>query len=222
MSRCFPQGRKRKSANGYACDGKAEQMADFVVQMQGAMQAAHALKVREAPAGCEALRKHALAHDQLSTGYTVLRSEQQVAVGHMLYSLRVLQVTKSQLSCAGLAAAAGSGNKVHYIVLDHVERIAAADVLPLLLRLREMTGTKLGLVLISQVAWGLNVFEHDTLRCPKPHQLCFPGYRMQDLLSVHHLTRLPFCIMVIFIRRTTLWTGVHMPSLCWHAKAPCA
>ena len=81
---------------------------------------------------------------------------------------------------------------MHYIVLDHVERIAAADMLPVLLRLREMTGTTLGLVLISQVAWGLNVFEHDTLRCPKPHQLCFPGYRMQDLLSVHHVT--PACL----------------------------
>ena len=84
MSRCFPQGKKRKSANGYACDGKAEQMADFVVQMQGAVQAAHALKVWEAPAGCVALRKPTLAHDQLSTGYTVVRSEQQVAWGHIM------------------------------------------------------------------------------------------------------------------------------------------
>jgi hypothetical protein len=73
---------------------------------------------------------------------------------------------------------------VQYIVLDHVERIATADVLPVLLRAREMAGAALGLVLVSQVAWGLNVFEYDTLPCPKPHQLCFPAYRMQDLLSV--------------------------------------
>jgi hypothetical protein len=82
---------------------------------------------------------------------------------------------------AGLPAAGGNAQ---YIVLDRVERLAGSDALALLLRLGELTGAKIGMLLISQVAWGLNVYELDTARCRRPHQLCFPGYRMQELLTV--------------------------------------
>ena len=99
---------------------------------------------------------------------------------------------------------------MHYIVLDHVERIATADVLPVLLRLRELTGAALGLVLISQVAWGLNVFEYDTLPCPKPHQLCFPGYRMQDLLKVRPVPLLLVNDIHFHPGAQTRWSALQM------------
>ena len=44
----------------------------------------------------------------------------------------------------------------------------------------------MGLFLISQIPWGSNAFEFDTLRCPRPLQICFPGYPMPQLLQVHH------------------------------------
>ena len=75
---------------------------------------------------------------------------------------------------------------MHYIVLDRVERLAGSDMLAVLLRLGELTGARLGMLLISQVAWGLNLFEADALRARRPHQLCFPGYRMPELLKVPH------------------------------------
>ena len=43
----------------------------------------------------------------------------------------------------------------------------------------------MGLFLISQIPWGSNAFEFDTLRCPRPLQICFPGYQMPELLEVH-------------------------------------
>ncbi|CAL8467061.1 g6597 [Coccomyxa elongata] len=75
-----------------------------------------------------------------------------------------------------------------YIVLDHVERIRESDVLAVLLRLRELTGATIGLILISQVAWGCNAFEFDTQRCRRPHLIHFPGYKIQDLLKILELS----------------------------------
>ena len=43
----------------------------------------------------------------------------------------------------------------------------------------------MGLFLISQIPWGSNAFEFDTLRCPRPLQICFRGYPMPQLLQVH-------------------------------------
>lgn len=51
----------------------------------------------------------------------------------------------------------------------------------------------MGLFLISQIPWGSNAFEFDTLRCPRPLQICFPGYQIPELMQVtghSHLTHL--------------------------------
>lgn len=45
-------------------------------------------------------------------------------------------------------------------------------------------GVDIGLILISQTPWGSNCFDDDTLRCRRPHHLCFPAYKMQELLQV--------------------------------------
>ncbi|EIE26725.1 hypothetical protein COCSUDRAFT_59242 [Coccomyxa subellipsoidea C-169] len=45
-----------------------------------------------------------------------------------------------------------------------------------------------GLILISQVAWGCNAFEFDTQRCRRPHMIHFPGYKIQDLLKILELS----------------------------------
>ena len=51
-------------------------------------------------------------------------------------------------------------------------------------RLTCYAGLDMGLFLISQIPWGSNAYEFDTLRCPRPLQICFPGYRMPELLQV--------------------------------------
>ena len=54
-------------------------------------------------------------------------------------------------------------------------------------------GFDMGLFLISQIPWGSNAFEFDTLRCPRPLQICFPGYQIPELMQVtghSHLTHL--------------------------------
>ncbi|CAK0734650.1 hypothetical protein CVIRNUC_000462 [Coccomyxa viridis] len=109
------KGKKRKAADGYAGEGKAEQLADLLVHLQGMASKKEARR---------------------------------------------------------------------YLILDHVERIRDADVLAVLLRLREYTGLDMGLFLISQIPWGSNAYEFDTLRCPRPLQICFPGYRMPELLQI--------------------------------------
>ena len=52
-------------------------------------------------------------------------------------------------------------------------------------------GLDMGLFLISQIPWGSNAFEFDTLRCPRPLQICFPGYPMPQLLQVHDHSPIP-------------------------------
>ena len=52
-------------------------------------------------------------------------------------------------------------------------------------RLTCHVGLDMGLFLISQIPWGSNAYEFDTLRCPRPLQICFPGYRMPELLQVY-------------------------------------
>ncbi|KAK9916502.1 hypothetical protein WJX75_003462 [Coccomyxa subellipsoidea] len=111
------KGKKRKSADGYCGEGKSEQTAECLVQLQGAAR-----------------------------------------------------------------------GPVKYIVLDHVERLRESDILAVLLRLRELTGANIGLILISQLAWGCNAFEFDTQRCRRPHMIHFPGYKIPDLLKILELS----------------------------------
>ena len=166
-----------------------------------------------------------------------------------LYHDASLGTTGVRRGCAGMASRNAARR---YLILDHVERIRDADVLAVLLRLREYTGRcpgpacpnvspavgsavedvdllpgtcdcsqlwaltrvspginaslgredtggsekslsrltchvglVMGLFLISQIPWGSNAYEFDTLRCPRPLQICFPGYRIPELLQVH-------------------------------------
>ena len=62
--------------------------------------------------------------------------------------------------------------------------LSARSSLQSTFRLTCHVGLDMGLFLISQIPWGSNAYEFDTLRCLRPLQICFPGYRMPELLQV--------------------------------------
>ena len=47
-----------------------------------------------------------------------------------------------------------------------------------------MPGCKLGVFLISRVAWGSSAFDFDTLRAVRPLQIFFPAYDQSALAKV--------------------------------------
>lgn len=95
--------------------------------------------------------------------------------------------------------------------MDHVERIADTDLLSVLLKAKEITGRMLyllthvsvllrvsghdlaganiGLILISNVAWGSCLFDCDTLRVVRPAQLVFPSYE-EDVITKVRLSNI--------------------------------
>ncbi|KAL3154180.1 hypothetical protein ABBQ32_013697 [Trebouxia sp. C0010 RCD-2024] len=83
-----------------------------------------------------------------------------------------------------ISGVAPSHAPTKYIVVDHVERLADTDLLAVLLKVKEITGANIALILISSIAWGSCFYERDTLRVVRPAQLLFPAYEEEVLTKI--------------------------------------
>ncbi|KAK9848238.1 hypothetical protein WJX84_012066 [Apatococcus fuscideae] len=118
--------------------------------------------------------------------------------------LRQLQVTKRKCSEL-LAGRCGSSDQTSdllvqlsdlaarqsswaAIIVDHADRIADQTTMAVLTRLFELTGAKLAVVFISQLAWGSNAFEHDLLHTTRPATVHFPAYSLPELTKIMALS----------------------------------
>ncbi|KAK9809599.1 hypothetical protein WJX73_006476 [Symbiochloris irregularis] len=72
----------------------------------------------------------------------------------------------------------------HYIILDHAHRLASLPVLQILMRLRELTGANIGIVLLSHLAGGSGFLQHGSHNCPPAVEIAFPDYTDNQLVQI--------------------------------------
>ncbi|KAJ2689121.1 hypothetical protein GGH99_002889 [Coemansia sp. RSA 1285] len=75
-------------------------------------------------------------------------------------------------------------NDTHYMVIDQAERLRDRGpmLLTSLLRLSELTGANISVVLISNVIW--DKFRPRHGGAPEPFAICFPSYTKQQILDI--------------------------------------
>ncbi|KAK9824285.1 hypothetical protein WJX72_009173 [[Myrmecia] bisecta] len=71
-----------------------------------------------------------------------------------------------------------------FVIVDHAHHMADVDALATLLRMRELTGANVSVILIAHQDWASNIFQHDTLKMVRPLRVFFPAYKEEELVKI--------------------------------------
>ncbi|KAK9837270.1 hypothetical protein WJX81_002658 [Elliptochloris bilobata] len=167
----------------------------------------------------------------LQAALNQLRGKRRRAEDNYGGVLKAEQVSDFLAQLSGLAP---SGGPVHYIVVDHAQRLAGSALPGILLRLHELSGASASVILVSHVTWGSMAFAHGTMDAPRPYQISFPGYSLAELTSILALVApngadvrdfaayLKGCILPMFARSSSRIEDLQVLALALYAdyRAP--